>query len=155
MTVVPGRQHQSVNWEEKDNKEWRAVRPWDSGSRHCCMLCLTVFCMPSSQSHRLSIGSTALELYTYTQHTSTHHWHSWFNRHKTASLIQLFTRLIIICWIRIMIHFRLQKLHAPMTVHPHNFTKTHLQLSEISHSQSKVRGNLLFSRCMIRISLVS
>jgi len=38
----------------------RDLRPWDSGSRHCWMLCFTVFCIPSSQSDRLRTGSTAL-----------------------------------------------------------------------------------------------
>ena len=50
----------------ENNRQLSGLRPWDSGSRHCWMLCLTVFCIPSSQSDRLSAGSITLALHIHT-----------------------------------------------------------------------------------------
>jgi len=70
------REHQRGESDRKPTEVW----PWDTGSRHCWMLCFTVFCIPSSQSDRLSIGSTALALLS--THTHNRHWHT----SKTAGL---------------------------------------------------------------------
>ena len=66
----------------ENNRQLSGLRPWDSGSRHCWMLCLTVFCIPSSQSDRLSAGSITLALHIHT----THVYHSLF-RQQTATLL--------------------------------------------------------------------